>query len=385
MGDVPLPSTVSAVRACVARFTVDSVAPRDLLGLGEAHLAAGQPVLADAAFRRWLGIGTKWPVRERAWALARIVKAYSTTTGQMSAALRYVHQLDALGDSAAPERLLAYLTIVDRAQFADSIPLLDLAVTGAMTASRALSGDVAKEYAPSSAAAYLALADLYGRRHDATRAIETIRTARATLVPLRPSLQRSLSGAESPYLLYGKPAPVVQASEWFGGDGVMAKRPTPGKPTLLMFGLPTCGDGCYAGYAVLRRLVSRYAAMGIQVTLVTKTLGHYGDALLTPDSEATVIAHYYFRELTLPPFTLAVWNTVTNKNAKDGRLMPATNPNEAAYRPNFTEPLPTVLIDGQGIVQCVTAMSSRNEALLAHQLQALLYPGHSVSPITQTR
>lgn len=371
MGDVGQASTVSAARACVARFDVHSVAQRDLIGFGEAQLSAEQPAQADVAFQRLLKLLAHASVSQRGWALSQIVQLYAGAPGQMSQALAYVKQLDALGDSAAPGRLAAYLAIIQRAQYADSLSLLESAVTGALRASHGLMGDSAKQYAISSAVAYLAQADVQGRRHHPEQAIATIQTARATLGPLRRSVLQLLAGAEIPYTYYGKPSPVVSASEWFNGDGAHTQRPAAGKPALLIFGYHNCGDKCYPGYAILRRLAAKYASMGLQITLMTRTLGYYQSSLVHPDSEATLIRNYYVDYLHLPPNTLAVWNTTFERSPKDGRMMVTSAPNERAFRPNLTVPLPVVLVDAKGIVQCITSLNPQNEALIEHQLQAM--------------
>lgn len=371
MGDLPLRQTVASVRACLARFASSTIAQRDLLGLGKAQLAAEQPAEAEATFQRWLGRLANASTYERAWALSQIVAAYAGTTGQMPAALTYIKQLDALGDVAAPERLLAYLAVVNRAQFADSLALLDSAVAGAMRASRAMTGDTAKRYAPVSAAAYLAQANLQGRRHDGAGAVKTIEQGRNTLVPLRPSVAQAFAGAEGPYQMLGTPSPVVQASKWFTVDGSTAQRPTKGKPTLIVFAYATCGGGCYPGYAVLRRLVSRYASAGLEVVFASRTMGHTEHKLVPPDSEVDIIHHYFVDTLRLPPLTLAVWKTAFGKRPSDGHLLVQSAPNEAAFHPNLSVPLPCVLVDKQGMIQAITSVGPANEAFLDHQLSAI--------------
>jgi len=368
MHDVAQRSTVEAVRACLARFSLASVAQRDLIGLGQAQLAAEWPAQADSTFQRLLGLLSKGALSDRAWAMSQIVGLYADAPGGMPRALAYVKQLDAMGAEAAPGRLIGYMAIARRAQIADSLALIDSAVTGALAASRALQGDSAKQYAPLSAAAYLALADLQGRRHEPEKAIATVQLARTTLIPLRPSLQRSLAGAEFVYTFYGKPSPTVKASSWFGGEGSTTQRPKAGKISLLVFGYHSCGGQCYSGYAVLRRLVAKYASAGLDVTWMSRTQGFYQNGLVKPDSEAALINNYFTKIVGLPPMTLAVWTTGFQKSQKDGRMMVTSAPNEEAFHPRLNPPLPVFLVDRNGVVQCVSWLNANFEALLDHQI-----------------
>jgi hypothetical protein len=371
LGDVPLPFAVASAGACVNRYQLASVPQRDLIGYGAALLDAQKWTTAEQAYQRLLTALEGASVYERARALQLMVEKYAETTGQLPVALSYLRQLEALGDVAAPERMLGQLAIVQRAQFADSLSLLDSAVTGALRASRALTGDSAKRYALVSANAYLALADLHARRHHADSAIAAVQMARTTLGPLRPIVMMVLQGAEAPYQLLGKPAPKLQASVWFGGEGAATQRPVAGKPTLVVFANHNCGNRCYPGYSVLRRLYAKYASAGLQIVIASRTMGYYKDDLVQPDSEATLVHKYFVDDLKLPPLTLAVWKTPFERRTRDGRMMAQSQPNEEAFHPNLSTPLPVYLVDRQGIIQAVSSLIPKNEAFLDHQLQAL--------------
>lgn len=371
MGDVPFAFAVASARECASRYTLATVPQRDLIGYGAALLTAQAWTQAEDAFHRLLGALANGPVYDKARALSLITGLYASTTGQMPVALSYQQQLDALGDVAAPERMLGDLAIAGRAQFADSLSLLDSALAGALKASRAMTGDTAKHYAFVSAQAYLYLADLYARRHQPDKAISTIVQARHTLVPIRQSVMRALGGAEGQYGMLEKPAPQLKASVWYGGEGAATVRPTKGKPTLVVFAYHNCGDRCYPGYAVLRRLYAKYAGTGLQIVFASRTMGYYLDDLVKPEAEATLIQHYFTDTLKLPPLTLAVWETPFTKRETDGRKMATSTPNEDAYHPNPVIPLPTYLIDRNGIIQAITSLAPRNEAMLDHQLQAM--------------
>jgi hypothetical protein len=370
MGDAAFPFAVTSARECVSHDTLATVPQRDLIGYGAALLTAQEWSQAEDAFHRLVGALANGPVYDRARALSLMTGLYASTTGQMPMALSSQQQLETLGDVAAPERMLGQLSIAGRAQFADSLSLLDSAVNGALKASRAMSSDTAKHYAPVSAQVYLTLADLYARRHQPEKAISIIIQGRNTLVPIRPSVMRILGGAERQYALLEKPAPEVKASVWYGGEGANTQRPAKGKPTLVVFAYHNCGDRCYPGYAVLRRLYAKYANTGLQIVFASRTLGYYVDDLVKPDAEAALIQQYFTDSLKLPPMTLAVWETPFTKRETDGRMMATSAPNEESYRPSPVT-LPTYLIDRNGIIQAITSLAPRNEAMLDHQLQAM--------------
>jgi hypothetical protein len=371
MGDVPFAFAVASARECVSRYTLATVPQRDLIGYGAALLTAQEWPQAEDTFHRLLGALANGLIYDKARALVLITGLYASTTGQMPLALTYQRQLEALGDVAAPERMLGQLSIANRALFADSLSLLDSALAGALKASRAMTGDTAKHYAFVSAQVYLDLAELYARRHQPDKAISTIVQGRSTLVPIRQSVMRTLGGAEGQFGMLGKPAPQLKASVWYGDEGAATQRPTKGKPTLVVFAYHNCGDRCYPGYAVLRRLYAKYAGTGLQIVFASRTMGFYLDDLVKPEAEATLIQHYFTDTLKLPPLTLAVWETPFTKRETDGRRMVTSAPNEESYHPNPTIPLPTYLIDRNGIIQAVTSLSPRNEAFLDHQLQQL--------------
>lgn len=369
MGDTPLRFAVASAKECAARFTAADVPPRDLIGYGTALLRAQEWEPADAAFHRLLQLLANASLYQKARALYLIVDAYAGTTGQLSTALAYQAQLEALGSQAAPERMLGQLSIAERGRIADSLTLVETALTAARAASRAMTGDTAKHYAFTSAYVYGLLADLYVRRHQFDKAVATIVEGRNTLVPIRRSVLQVLGGAERRYQMLGQPAPMLTASIWYGADGAATVRPAHDVPSLVVFVQHTCGDRCYPGYAVLRRLYVKYASTGLQIVFVSRTVGSFNGDLVTPEREAELTRRYFVDSLALPPLTIALWKTPFEKRARDGRMMAQSTPNERAYQLNSSAPLPVYVVDRKGIIQAITSIVPDNEALLDHQLR----------------
>jgi hypothetical protein len=369
MGDLPLRFAVASTKECVSRFTAADLPAYKLLGDGLAWLGAQEWTQADGAFTRLLGLQANASPHERAWTLSLIVKAYADTPGQMATAQSYRARLDALGDVAAPERMLAGLYIAKRAAIADSLSLLDSALTAALTASRRLTHHDYLWYGGELIDLYKKLADLYLRRHDVTK-------AKAILVEGRAVLASQVGyGTEGEVKddrveLIGKPAPPLKASVWYGAEGTATVRPALGKPTLIVFMSDVCGELCYPGFAMLRRLYAKYAGTGLQVVLVARTWGFSPyNTLMQPDSEPAVIQQYFTEKLHLPQMAISVWQQPVVTRPRDGLVMRSPTPNEEAYQLSWRS-FRVCVVDRKGIIQAIVD-DFDNEQQLNRELAAL--------------
>jgi hypothetical protein len=360
------PTTVAAMRACLARFSLAGALPRDLLGFGKAYLAAEQPDLA----RQALATLAKIPMEPsaKAWTLYQIVTVFLETPRPLLVdAEQYAAQLDAMGAPVAAVRMLAHDAIAAAAVVRDSVPLQAHEATVALHASQELTGDARKEWGIHSAWAYTDMAALDVRQNNPAAAMAALTAGQSALVPLRPFVRSSFD-AEQPYFIpVGQPAPEIQATRWYHTGSAGNRRPVPGKPTLIFFSAARC-TSCYEGYGVLRRLAAKYAARGLDITLVTRTHGYFGRRLVPPDTEMTKLAAYFLDDLKLP-VTLAIWRTDFGRR-NDKRLTIESAPNDQAYRP--TENMAAYLVDANGRVRLVTVLARANEAMLDDVIGELL-------------
>jgi hypothetical protein len=129
-------------------------------------------------------------------------------------------------------------------------------------------------------------------------------------------------------------------------------------------------DSAFEGYGVLRRLAAKYAARGLDITVLARTQGYLGGDVIAPDSEAVRIRQYFLDELKLP-VTLGITLSDFGRRS-DGRLTLRSAVNEVAYQPESFVPLPTFLVDAHGIVRLSTRLARENEALLDDMIAELL-------------
>jgi hypothetical protein len=371
-------ATVAAVDACIARFAMARVADDDLLGLGRAYLAAEQVVRADSTFAL---LAQRTAVPGRAWVLYQIVTAYldaaPSLLGRAEQALKH---LDARGPAAAPERMLASLALARVARVRDSVALQTRALAAAKAASDALMGDAKSMYAATSADVYIALAHLHARRGNAAAAAAAIATAQHTVVPLRPMrTKRRVENAAKFFPLLGKPAPPIQARQWYGSDGSVARPPAAGRgrPALIVFAWP--GSQAYPSYAVVRRLAAAFGD-GLDIVFVARTTGVFQDRLVSPDSETVLLKQYYLETQHLP-VTLAVSHTQYHRIA-DGRLRPVSLVNWDTYSVPAVRGLAAYVVAPDRTVRFVTALTSDAEAELRHVIQSLTVQSRTVQSRT---
>lgn len=362
-GDRLQPVTIEQLLACLARFQIENVSGQDVFGLGRAYLAAGKLVQADSALRSFERTAIARP--DRAWLLYQIVTAYlDAPEPRLVQAALYLAQLDALGAHAAPERLLAHLTMIRQARVRDSVALQEREVHAALVASRVLTGDAAKEYVSASAMVYIELAHLKARQNDGVGARAALDTGRHTVAAILPGAERLIDLYAGWFQLLGTTAPPIAATLWAntGPDG--EQRPVRGRPSLVVF----WGGGSFPGLGVLRRLSQRYASRGLDITLVHRSAGYYRNQLVPADTELVRWRDLFLNELRLP-VTVALWKTDLGRR-DDGRVTVLSAPNDDAYRPPQS-PLVTYVIDARGTIRLVTALSHDNEAILDDVLGTL--------------
>jgi len=357
-------SVVTTTRQCLDHFSLDQTKIRDLLGAGEAYLAAEENSRADSAFARLVAIASP---ANKPWVLSQIVDLYvNAALPNLPKALAFAEQLDALGAAAAPERMIAHLSIVEGAQFIDSVSLQARELNAALAAMHEMRGDTRKAYAFWSATVYQYRAALKARLNDTAGVRRELMTAREELGPLRPAVRADLDAALEGYRLLGQPSPTVQATTWFNTTDPKTARPVKGKPSLLVFVSHSCLPvTCYPQYAVLRRIAAKYGAR-LDITLITRTQGFYRNKLASPDSEMVFAKQYFFDYLKLPG-VLAIWRSDLG-HRDDGHLTVLTAPNDEAFHTSKA----AFLVDSHGVIRLITRLSSSREAMLDDMIQSLL-------------
>jgi hypothetical protein len=362
--------TVDSARACVARFSVATVAPRDLLGLGQAYLTAEQPANADTAFAALMRVNATAPVRSRAWTLYQIIDSHlGAAVPALATVDTYVARLDALGADAAVERMLAHKVFADVARARDSVALWERELRAARTAMSALPSpsDLKRQVAHTVADVYVEISELMVRQgRSSADVVALLDTAYRELVPLRESATATIQGARYSALVIGKAAPRIHATRWFASEVTDTIRPALGKVNLIVFVPSWCGGSCYATHAIVRRLVAKFGTRGLVVTYVTRTGGNFKAELMPADAEMEKSKSYYLDTLKLP-VGLAISKTSFGKR-DDGRLFAQDVSNEAAYGPVSSH----FLIDQAGRIRLGFKLTPANEAIYEDVIEALL-------------
>jgi hypothetical protein len=315
------------------------------------------------------------PVEERAWDVYEIVSAaLDASPPRLAMALRYASVLDRMKPAAPAERMLAHAALSGRAHVLDSIPFLATEVAAAVAASRELTGDAKKEWAWQAARVAEAHADLAARQGNGALAAAIIDTALAVYGPLRKGITEELVGIRFPYTLYGASSPSVIGSYWYdrGSPTVVPAlvRPARGAVSLLVFVSQGCGDLCYPGYAVLRRLATAFSYSALNVTLLTRTGGWYQNRLVANPADEAALVQTYFRNDVGLPYPMAVWATEFTRKP-DGSLAVKSAPNDFAFAQALAAPLSAVLVDRDGIVRGTMGVNPANEARLHHMIAVL--------------
>jgi hypothetical protein len=332
-------------------------------------LASEQDALADSAFTRLAETVATADVTVKAMTYRDMVIAYVTAPHPAIAyAQRYADLLDALGPSAAVERMLAHRAIADEAQRRDSIPLQEHEIAAALRASREIRGAARHEYARVAFGMSVAAADLKVRQHDGPGALATLRAGRDLWASVRPVVNHDYSDAIPWYASVGTSAPAIRATRWFHRSAADTLRPTPGQVGLIVFVRRGCMSYCFPGYAVLRRIADASERHRMNITLIARTNGWYPVRGVTPDSEMVLTSTYFMTHLHLPG-SLAMWQTSFGTR-DDGHQTIQSAPNEDAYHPPQDE-LITYVIDHRGVIRLVTTLSSQHEAMLRHTMDEL--------------
>jgi hypothetical protein len=350
LGNRAQPSTVQHVNECVSRFDVDRVPVRELLGLGFAYLHADRDADAALAFDRLVTLRERQSPDSLFWTLRQIVNVYSGVEPvRLTAALKYMARLDALGVPAATDRLLAHLALFSQAKQADSLAFMEREAIAAIAAGREIAVDsVRKQRLETIGSAHAALAYVYVRRGNYPGAITVLDSGDAELGRIKPETNIQIRFV---YKALGKAAPKLKATEWVN-ENASKDYPANNRVSVIAFVTPTCGDACYANYATLRRTAEQFGS-AVDIVLVMHTVGYYGNKLMAPDVEIAKFKKLFIEELTLP-MTLAIWQGTFGQRG-DGRIKVVGLTNQEAYNPiPELYNVPVFIVDKRGMLRFVT-------------------------------
>lgn len=371
-----VPASVSReLRACAAHFTPAAVSTHDLLDLVRLYVWTHQRDLARIALDRFFAAQNTRSDADRAWTLQQLVEELvSAHPAQIDNARLVAAKLDALGPTANYAKFQVHQLL---SRYAMSVNQLATAESEAQTAIRdgqQMPNNDRLDWTYDMIGSYGALAEPTTLTAGGAAALAVLDRAATDLLPLRPAgseglmnLQQVIANARVPYTLVGTKVPPVHGTHWYGTQGDTMLRPEPGHVTLLYFANAMCGGNCYSQYATLRRLYAKYTAAGLQIVMMTSTVGYFRNHLQPdPATESDKDQSYFFDFLKLPG-VLAVEETQFSHKA-DGRRVNAISSNQR----NYWRGRGTVLVGKDGVVRMVTdAVPAREMAVDAEIARAL--------------
>lgn len=328
------PSAVAAGARCLAQFPEPWTTTHDWLGLGAAYLAVNNDSAAATAFARAehdaASLSSQLSSERRAWIKTYIVELYlDTPQPRIAAAAGVQKQLDALGALAAIPRMVAHIRMAQAGMRVDSVALWEREAQAAIAAFRHATPELRHEYAVDAASGYWLLMRAQLRKNDVPGARSTVESMRTDLLPVQRYLQGRVAGALAWIGNQGTPAPSIRATRWVNvsaPDDTI--HPAPGRVSIVLFSPANCGSRCINQYAMIRRLADRFGS-SLDIVVMARTQGFYGRRLVAPDSELSLIRHYFVDQLHLPA-RIAVWKTETHRR-DDDVVEPNELPNETAY------------------------------------------------------
>jgi hypothetical protein len=346
---------VDSVRRCASAVRVDAVHGVRWLDLVKLRVMLRDDSGAAAAVDRFLA--ERAAPADRAPALLAVVETYlGTRPVRLNAARVMAQRIEALGP-AAPYRLMAYTAIAQRAMTEHQLSVLDEAATAALHAYEALTADQRKEWRVAAVQAFMIAASAAVRRGDIARAKTVIDRGLSEF----PEAGTEFRDKERSYVLLGTRAPSIDAKYWFNTPGNTMRRPTPNTVSLVTFAYPACGANCYGGYGVLRRLARNAGPTGLDVTLITPTVGWFARAVVAADSEAALDRDYFLDRLDLP-VALAVIESAM-QHQKDGRRFASQASVLMQYQAVTARNVWGVLVDRAGIIRAAGVIDPSSEAM----------------------
>lgn len=358
-------SAVDAGRRCLAHFTIPLTPTPDPLGLGATDLAVNNDSAAAAAFARAEHEAASLSLVRRAWVKAFIIEVYlDAAQPRVAAAAAMQQELDAMGAPAAIPQMMGHIHLAQEGMRSDSVALWDSESRAAIAAIKRATPEDRREYALDAWEGYWLLIRARLRVGDVAGAQAAVESLRADLVPIQPFSQGRANFAAIWVARHVPRVSPIRATQWVNiagpADTVYPRR---GHVTLVMFAAADCGYRCVNQYAMIRRLADRFGA-SLDIVFLTRTLGFYGERLVAPDSEISLIRHRFVDQLHLP-VRVAIWKTAVHRRDDDAIEPDGPLPNETAY-PMAPSDDPVIEIVGpDGACRLITEFIMSREVLIA--------------------
>jgi len=332
-------------KQCAARFSIGTVAVGDLTLLAQLYAAAQQPLLARQAIAKRLGTPgiTDGERADTLVAGVDISMGRSATDEGAKAAEAYVSQLDAIRN-AGRQQIKAHSQLGGYYR----APVTERAALASMLA-----------------AAYTNVAEVYGGREQADKAVEVLEqgladfgSAPAAKLQIEPTLAR--------YRLVGTGAAPIEAPHWLNAPAGTSKAEIKGTVTLIEFTAHWC-TWCRRTYPSIVRLHDRWAPKGLQVIFATELYGFFGQPRALPAEQELEADRRYFVEEHRLPFKIAI---ESQRQPVPGQSA-APNLNEDRYKVGGIPQI--VVIDKAGTIRLIIIGSDpSSEARLDDVVQRLL-------------
>lgn len=384
------PQVIQTSRTCAARYPVATAPLEDFAPLLNLYLLANLDADAAALVKRRLArIGPK-DDRARAAVLDTVAGMYlgepplrvgglEAQPARLATAEPYLDELRKLSDSWVV-RLRAHKRMLDAARDAgDTARALRAAEAVLRIASNLTPAERRSEDAILAMAAGFEAAGVVSAR----ALLDSLRHSTAAYIALQRANWAKVSGERGDALQFpiGQSAPPIEADFWFRRSGSAMPRPTKGSVGLVVFLDHTSCTGltgrCYAGYAILHRLIKRFP--DLEVTLVAPTAGYVHHLPPpTPADEADTLRSWWLDKHQLPGALAVTKLDFWRLPAPDGRRINREFANKEHYtfgRTWAVNPPELFLVDRDGtIVQTVMLLQDnrREEAGLNDLIEVLL-------------
>ena len=359
------------VKACVAKFDVNTVAEKDLAGLADLYSEAGQIDLANAAVSRALASKTLTDA-ERAPLLVQSIRLMlrEPKGDERNARIeKVVDQLDAMPPAMLEQKIAAHTSMNGFYRGDDIDAGIIKHSTWLIETGKTLSPDLRKKYGSQIISAYVNMAEAWAGQGRNDEAVALLRRAPAEWRDIPDAALRT-TGTLDRYLLVGTPAAAITAPVWLNAPAGTSSLDMKGQVTLLEFTAHWCGP-CKESYPGINRLRERFGSRGFRVVLATQLYGYFQaernlDAATEIERDRTYFAEHH---LNVP---VAIGDRVM-ASVKNGVVVysPAKNPNDEAYKVGG---IPQIhLIDRQGRIRLImVGYDDANEPKLATLIEQLL-------------
>jgi len=363
---------LAMAKQAAGKFDTNTVAEKDLAGLAELYVEAGQLDLAKAAVVRALPLKSQ-PAADRASMLATaitvILRAEPKGDERNARLEKIVDELDTLPDTYVDRKFSAHISMNGYYRGDDIDGGIIKHSTWIIDRIKSATPEQRKTYGASAISAYVNLAEALAGQGKNDQALDLLRRAPKELSDV-PNVEPRIADTRTRYELVGTAAAPIAAPRWLNAPPNTGTMPMNGKVTLLQFTAHWCGP-CRESYPGVNRLRQRFESRGFQVVMVTRLYGYFGgDRNLSAEAEFER-DRAYFAEHHLD-VSVAVGDQV-RVEVQNGKViyLPGPDPNDTAYKVGG---IPQIqLIDRQGRIRNImVGYDDANEAKLAQMIEDLL-------------